>query len=226
MKPSLPSLLTLLLLLAPIGSYSQQSCRVLFPALDSLYMGKCKNGLAHGQGEAWGKFHYTGRFVEGYPQGTGKAEYRDGSVYDGTWEKGLRQGSGELTFVQGGKTVVKTYLWAADTIKDEVALPPYKILYQRNVSRYRVYRQGEGAIVWFTPTSLGGVASNESDFLLNGSSGTEINYNPKFGYQDVKFPFKGSIRYKAWNKMRTTQQEILFELVINEPGVWVVEIQN
>jgi hypothetical protein len=226
MKKMIPCAVILLCGMLPLRLSGQQSCKVLLPALDSVYSGKCKNGLAHGQGEAWGKFYYKGRFEAGYPDGTGRAEYRDGSIYDGSWVKGLRQGTGELTWTQDGKLTTKNYVWAADTIKDEVQLPPYKILYQRNVYRYRVYRQGDGAIVWFTPTSQGGIATNDNEFLLTGSSGTEINYNPKFGYQDVKFPFKGSIRYKAWNKMRTTQQEILLELVINETGTWIVEVQN
>lgn len=222
MKPTL----LLFWIFLGFAASAQQPCKVLLPDLDSVYIGKCKNGLANGKGEAWGRYHYTGKFVDGYPQGSGKAEYRDGTVYIGLWEKGKRQGKGVVRKMESGMMKEKTYLWAADTIQEEVVPPPYKVITQRNVSRLRVYKQGEENYVWFYPNSTGGVASDEMDFQLTGSSGSEINYNPKFGYQDVKFPFKGSIRYKAWNKMRTTQFEILLEIEISEPGNWMVEIQN
>jgi hypothetical protein len=215
-----------LAVLFPLFLIAQQPCRVLLPDLDSIYVGKCKNGLAHGTGEAWGHFYYTGKFAAGYPQGQGRAEYPDGSVYIGFWEKGLRQGKGTLIVVENGKEVKRTWMWDQDIRQKEILPPPYKIITQRNVSRMRIYKQGEGSVVWFTPNSMGGVTTDYLEFQLSGSSGREININPRLGYEDVKFPFKGSIRYKAWNKLRTTLFDILVEVEITEPGIWVVEIQN
>ncbi|MFA6126793.1 MAG: hypothetical protein WC699_05775 [Bacteroidales bacterium] len=218
--------LLFLLVFAPLIAAGQQNCKVLLPALDSVYVGKCKNGLAHGSGEAWGRFHYTGKFADGFPQGSGIAEYRDGTVFTGYWEKGLRQGKGTLRIKQNGVFTEKTYLWAGDSIQKEILPPSYKVISQRNVSRFRIFRQGDGNVVWFYPNSTGGIATNDMDFILTGSSGNERNYNPKFAYQEVVFPFKGSIKYQAWNKLRTAQMEIFFEFVISEPGNWIVEIQN
>ncbi len=73
--------LVLIIFFSPILALAQPTCKVLLPALDSVYLGKCKNGLAHGTGEAWGDFYYNGRFSKGYPKGIGKAEYPDGCKY-------------------------------------------------------------------------------------------------------------------------------------------------
>lgn len=218
--------LLLVSLIVPLVTYTQPACKVLLPALDSVYVGKCKNGLAHGSGEAWGRFHYTGKFVGGYPQGEGRAEYPDGTIYVGSWKMGLRHGKGTVFSKENGKEVQRTWMWENDIRQKEVLPPPYNVITQRNVSRMRVYKQGGDNQVWFYPNSMGGVTTDFQDMQLSGSSGRESKFSPKYGYEDVTFPFKGSIRYKAWNKLRTTQYEILVEIEISETGNWVVEIQN
>jgi hypothetical protein len=218
--------LILLAILLPLMASAQEPCKVLMTELDSIYIGKCKDGLANGAGEAWGKFHYTGKFKLGYPDGKGTAEYPDGTVYVGSWEKGLKNGQGKLFLNVNGKVVEKLGIWANDTLKKEILPPAYRVITQRNVSRLRIYQQGTGNYVWFYPNSAGGVATDFQDFQLGGTSGTELLSRPKLGFQDVTFPFKGSIKYKAWNKLRTTQFEILVEIEISEPGNWIVEIQN
>ena len=220
---------TSLLLLAiffPFVASAQLPCKVLLRDIDSAYIGKCKNGLAHGQGEAWGKFYFKGKFVEGYPQGQGRAEYPDGTIYTGNWKKGLKNGKGTLFTKENGKSVERTWLWENDVKQKEVFPAPYKVITQRNINRLRVYKQGDAGYVWFFPNSLGGVASDFQDVQITGSTGSEINLNPRIGYENVVFPFKGSIKYKTWNKLRTAQFEILLEIEISEPGNWVVEIQN
>ncbi|MFA5814225.1 MAG: hypothetical protein WC865_01200 [Bacteroidales bacterium] len=213
-------------LFVTISDQAQSECKVLLPSLDSVYIGKCKNGLAHGAGEAWGRFHYKGRFSAGYPEGEGRAEFDDGTVYVGYWKKGLRNGKGTVIFKENGKEVQRTWIWENDIRQKEVLPPPYKVITQRNVSRMRVYKQGVENQVWFYPNSMGGVSTDFQDMQLSGSSGRETKFSPKFGFEDVMFPFKGSIRYKAWNKLRTTQFEILVEIEISEAGNWIVEIQN
>lgn len=219
--------LLLISFIIPLIVTAQETCKVLLPALDSIYVGECKKGMANGSGEAWGKFYYKGKFSYGYPDGVGRAEYPDGTVYNGLWKNGLRNGKGTLTFKENGREVQKTWIWKNDMNQKEVVPPPYRIITQRNIGRFRVYDQGGGTnSVWFYPNSDGGVISGLQDFFLSGSSGKEIFNSPKIGYEDVTFPFKGSARYKAWNKFRTTENELYLEIEITQPGNWVVEIQN
>jgi hypothetical protein len=210
----------------PLFIAAQETCKVLLPALDSMYAGECKKGLANGSGEAWGKFYYKGKFVNGYPHGVGRAEYPDGTGYNGLWKNGLRNGKGTLTFKENGQKVEKTWIWENDLKKKEVIPPSYRIITQRNIGRLRVFDQGGTKSVWFYPKSDGGVISGLQDFFMSSSSGKEITDIRKIGYEDVTFPFKGSVKYKAWNKLRTVEQEIFLEIEITQPGNWVVEIQN
>jgi hypothetical protein len=218
--------LLLIALLLPLSVSAQQRCQVLMPDLDSVYQGKCKDGIANGSGEAWGRFHYKGKFVNGYPEGMGRADYRNGTVYDGQWEKGQKNGKGTLYINMNGKVIEKHGIWQNDSLQKEILPPPYKVITQRNINRVRVYREGNGTTVWFFPNATGGMATEPEDIQLAGNSGSTIFSMPRVGYEDVIFPFQGSIRYKAWNKLRTAQIEILLEIEISQPGSWVVEIQN
>jgi len=210
----------------PVFLSAQQTCKVLLPALDSIYSGECKKGLANGSGEAWGKFYYKGKFVNGYPQGEGRAEYPDGTVYTGLWKDGLRNGKGTVKFMENGNITETTWIWKNDIKQKEVLPLAYKVVTQRNIGRLRIYDQGGQDCVWFRPRSDGGVISGFQEFNMYASSGREIIHSPMIGYEDVTFPFKGSVKYKAWNKMRTTEYEIVLEIEITQPGNWVVEIQN
>jgi hypothetical protein len=218
--------LFLLAFILQLSASAQKNCSVLLHGLDSAYVGKCKDGLANGSGEAWGIFHYKGKFANGYPQGRGRADFRNGAIFDGLWEKGKKSGKGTMYIKINGKVIEKFGFWQNDSLQKEILPNPYKVLNQRNVERVRIYREGEGNTVWFYPNALGGVANNPEDIQVTGNSGSSVSLRPKIGYQDVTFPFTGSIKYKAWNKLRTTQFEILLEIEIFQPGSWIVELQN
>lgn len=214
------------LLILPLFTYSQENCKVLLADLDSTYIGECKNGLAHGLGEAWGDFHYIGKFAKGLPHGKGKADYTDGKHYDGAWKKGLKDGKGVLTYIEDNKVVQKTFIWSKGKASKEVLPPPYKVVTKKNITRLRVYSQGGENGVWFSPKSVGGAESENEDIRVTGSNGTETTLNSRIGFENITFPFYGSIRYKAWNQWHTSKSDVFLEIEILEPGNWIVEIQN
>jgi hypothetical protein len=218
--------LLILTFLFPLVLSAQEECKVLLKELDSTYIGSCKNGLAHGIGEAWGEFHYIGNFVKGLPHGQGKADFPDGKIYEGKWKKGLRNGQGSLTFIEDGEVVKKTYVWSKGKMVREVVPPAYKVIRQRNINRLRVYSQGGENSVWFYPKSMGGVETIPENMRVTGTNGSEIHLTSKIGYENVTFPFTGSIKYITWNKLRTAKFEVILEIEIFEPGYWIVEIQN
>jgi hypothetical protein len=215
-----------IILFFPLYCFSQDDCKVLLPELDSIYNGNCKNGLAHGLGEAWGDFHYTGRFVKGLPHGHGKADYPDGEIYDGSWKKGLRNGKGSLTIIENGELVKKDYIWSKGKISREILPPAYKVITKRNITRLRIFSVGGENAVWFQPRSVGGADTDLEDFRVIGSSGKETIINSKIGYENVSFPFNGTVKYRTWNKLRTAKFEVFLEIEIMEPGNWIIEMQN
>jgi hypothetical protein len=56
---------------------------------------------------------YTGEFLAGQYHGSGTLFYNDGSVYDGTWNTGKREGQGEYVSVEGW---AYKGAWLADTM--------------------------------------------------------------------------------------------------------------
>jgi hypothetical protein len=101
-----------------VNLYSQDStkeCKVELKSLSGTYIGECKNGFAHGKGEAKGIHHYVGIFKYGLPDGKGIYYYNNGVFYSGNFQDGLKEGKGETHYLREGKpdSLVKGY-WSAD----------------------------------------------------------------------------------------------------------------
>ncbi|MEO6455938.1 MAG: hypothetical protein ABIN97_17790 [Ginsengibacter sp.] len=98
--------------------YSQnniQTCKVEAKDLIGTYAGECKNGFAHGKGEAKGINQYVGTFRYGLPDGKGTYYYNDNVYYNGYFQEGLKEGKGETHYKRDGMvdSLVKGY-WSAN----------------------------------------------------------------------------------------------------------------
>jgi hypothetical protein len=82
------------------------------------YAGDCKNGYAHGKGDAKGSQHYVGQFKYGLPNGQGTYYYSDSVYHTGAFQDGIKEGKGTSYYVRPGKadSVVKGY-WSADIFR-------------------------------------------------------------------------------------------------------------
>ena len=83
--------------------YAQQdssSCKVITKGLAGRYTGGCKNGLANGNGDATGAYHYVGAFKDGMPNGTGIYYYSENEYYDGNFQDGIKEGKGEMHYIR------------------------------------------------------------------------------------------------------------------------------
>jgi MORN repeat protein len=69
-------------------------------------------------------------------------------------------------------------------------------------------------------------SSGVSNFSMLYSSGNEYVSGATHGIQDVKFPLELKITYMVWNKIHTSQNSMLFEFVINDPGNWEITMRN
>jgi hypothetical protein len=103
-------------------------CTVLDPDLQGTYQGGCKEGLAHGYGEAQGRDTYVGYFKDGHTHGPGQYSWGPGTVWEGdvflgTLEQGDRSwgtyrfASG--VFYQGGFKGTEHHGLGALTFPDE-----------------------------------------------------------------------------------------------------------
>lgn len=108
----------------------QSGCTVKDADIATTYVGECRNGLAHGLGEATGRNgdKYVGEFHDGEKHGKGiyrwqsgsryEGEYkndkfhgkgihlwRDGSRYDGEYKEGKRSGPGVMRLTRGNNAI-------------------------------------------------------------------------------------------------------------------------
>jgi hypothetical protein len=203
---------------------AQESCQVLLPAISGAYAGDCKQGLAHGVGEATGVDFYRGEFVKGLPQGKGTYIWKNGASYSGDWEKGLRHGEGVYTSKHEGRDSVLAGIWKEDKYIGRKASEPYVIEYRNGIGRVTCMRIGDRPYIKYKFSRNGGESNIMSNLLLQGSSGTESNTAAFTGYEEVKFPFSGKVIFNAPNAFNSATLSCELRLKINRPGSWLVTI--
>jgi hypothetical protein len=220
--------LALFSVLMAVGTDAQiiGPCRVLLPKIADSYTGQCKNGLAHGTGEAFGIDQYRGDFRKGLPDGVGIYIWHTGDQYEGEWEKGLRDGYGVFTMKYQGRDSIVAGVWKKDHFLGEEEPPDYAVTYRQGVGRVTCIRMGGSThYVKFKFTRSGEASAGSiSELLLTGSSGAESITDTLTGYENVEFPFEGRVRFTAPNAFYSSQLSCEVRFVINRPGAWTVVI--
>lgn len=209
-----------------LAGYSQEQCTVLVKEISEKYAGECKNGLAHGTGEAWGVDHYTGAFKKGLPHGKGTRVYSDSSVYVGMWSKGQRHGNGKYTFRYIGNDSIQEGLWTRDKYmgKNET-VQGYRVIATKAMERYRVYRYTDGQEIRVLLKPMTSGTLDVTNLQITGSSGYETDFlNSQMEFRNCEFPFKLRVSFNKWSKLKTVRVDTSIDLEITQPGVWIIEI--
>ncbi len=217
----------LLLFISSLGtvSYSQQSCKVLIPAISESYAGKCKKGLAHGKGKAFGIDKYEGMFRKGLPNGKGTYTWSTGERYEGQWLAGQRDGVGVYTEKVDDKESITVGVWKNGDYVGPIPKNP-QVIGMVSVEKFRFSRRGEGSKVLIDIYLNGTTNGDLENFSMVASSGGEMQMGRSIGYENVTFPFLCKVSYLTWNKMHTSKHYAKFEFEIFEPGNWLVVIHN
>lgn len=153
--------LTVLIILGVNNLYAQDSskmCKVEMNSLMGTYSGECKNGYAHGKGEAKGLHRYVGIFSNGLPNGKGVYYYSDSIYYMGNFLDGIREGKGEMHYLLNGVTdsIVKGY-WSADEYRGK---------------RYVTYDFPDNSLFDFVEIKPGDVTGNSITISITTTSGS------------------------------------------------------
>ena len=205
--------------------FGQSDCKVLKDEISIEYKGDCKDGLAHGQGEATGIDHYKGSFKKGFPHGEGTYKWYTGESYEGQWKKGMRNGTGTYYYFNDlGRDTLLTGKW-----KDDKYLEPglnkstYRITYKDNIGRISVNRYGEGDFIKIK-VMRGGVELVPTDLMLSGDSGTTRIEQFRTGFEQVIFPFKGKATFSAMNAFNASLLRCELRFEIYQPGSYTILI--
>ncbi len=219
--------LLILLLCSGASLMSQEKCTVLVKELEGSYTGDCKKGLAHGMGLAQGTDFYEGKFSKGLPHGSGKYTWSDGRVYEGEWRKGLRDGEGTMTYPAEGQDSVNAGLWEEDVYMGKIPVPAYKITRSTGVARSSITKRSDTGSGFRLSLLLAGQNNKSIEgFSMACGSGTQFQSGSTYGIQDAVVPYSVTVRYRTWNSMHSTQHDVVFEFLINEPGTFEVSISN
>lgn len=208
-------------------SLAQEKCKVLNPGIDKTYNGKCRNGLAHGNGLDEGNDRYEGRFKNGLPHGKGVCTWGNRDVYIGSWRKGKQHGSGVFTYHEEGKLKVTKGIWREGKYIREVKASSYTIGHITNLERYSLKRLGEGNKVMVRFLYMGRNGRVPLDFDFKMQSGVTKTEGLNTGYEEVSFPAKLIIQYTVPDKLgQGLRIRVRFELEIIEPGSWEISLYN
>lgn len=205
---------------------AQKNCRVLVPEIDSIYTGKCKKGLAHGKGQAFGTDYYRGKFKEGYPSGKGTYVWANGDQYTGDWKDGKRNGEGVLTLKTPDGDSIVDGLWENDQYMGAKPIPP-QVLSKTSIDRYNFRLSGGPQLRVLIDFYQNGMRNTTIENLtMVSTSGVETNLGNSIGFEFIEFPITIRLNYETLNKLKAEKYQAIFEFTITEPGDWIVEIHN
>lgn len=201
---------------------AQTSCKVLKPEIAESYTGKCKKGLAHGEGSAEGVDKYEGKFKKGLPHGMGKYTWANGNVYEGGFIEGMKSGKGKLTRAINDADSVMVGFWNNDKFDRLYYEIPYEIHRDFNLTSVRARRIGSEDKVIFYVTQARAMTGNFYNTQIDHTSGTLYATGNKFGIENLKYPLMLQISFTIPSLTGDTQFDIHFEIEIFEPGTWEI----
>ncbi len=200
----------------------QNDCEVKPEALKGSYSGECRNGLAHGEGEAHGEDYYEGNFRKGLPHGKGRYIWSNGDIYEGGFRKGLRHGEGKfIKMVDGEQVVIEGFWRKGKQDKKRSTEQEYRIDRQRSIDYVRIMEAGSGEKVRVKIWRAGSMLSYRN-LRVHHDSGTYRLIGEEIMFEYVNFPFTFSVFYTVPNKMKTGSMDCELQVTINTPGSWEV----
>jgi len=209
----------------------KNNCKVLAKGIEKSYVGKCKNGLAHGKGIAKGKNTYIGMFKKGLPNGKGIITYASGNYYEGYFKDGLLNGKGKFVFKVNGVDSIRTGYWKKNNYIGKREIPEYKVKWNRGIDRYSFRKVAESN--GFTTNKVkikfmqsGSYNTGISDIRMDATNGNRIETPNYVGFENITFPFTCKLNYKTLNKLKRATFDAIFEFTINEPAEWEIILNN
>lgn len=206
-----------------------KSCKVLVKNLQEIYEGKCKKGLAHGQGIAVGIDRYKGKFIKGFPHGKGTYIWQNGNYYIGSWYNGKRSGKGKFVSILNNTETILDGYWENDQYLGKSKPVDFKyriIIGDVRLTYLHLNKEGNNIELLIRRD---GYQINDSifdygfisDYGTIQISGSELEFN------HVTFPFKADIKFSVLYEnihSNVTDFRYIFEIEILQRGDGIVYI--
>lgn len=231
------STLVIFVLVCSLGVNAQFDCKVKVKALQGQYNGKCKKGLAHGEGAAKGEDTYKGDFKKGYPHGFGVYAYANGSNYIGHYRQGLRDGYGLMNTISEAGDLIQDYgLWLADSLiapNDPKAL--FKVKNRKGVKLIDPKLTRGDAVksqVWINFQVNGVTDKTAVVSKAKISSGKELDtkersLNTLVAFDDIEeFPVTFYLEYEIRQANHFEPLECFVEVTLFTKGRWEIDINH
>jgi len=200
--------------------HAQNSCQVNLIELDGTYEGDCRGGLAHGEGKAIGQDTYQGEWKKGFPHGVGVYKYANGDVYEGSFERGRREGQGTLTFSDGES---REGIWQNDLFSGYYS-EAYRFIERPLSGNYDIRRVGSEDNRLEIVLTYKGTTLNPQDLVVTATSGAEVRYTNRFGWENMDFPCTITVGYSV--QVGISLQPIHYQFEIMEPGDWKMTMRH
>jgi hypothetical protein len=166
--------------------------KVLDINLNQKYEGKCKRGLAHGKGKAWGeKDYYEGKFKKGLPHGYGIYKWGNGNVYEGNFVRGKMDGKGELISIlpSGEKKIQKGYFRKGKYIGKYIK--PYKVILKQGIRKVQFRENGIGDLNEVRIMAYADGRLIDGDLIITDMNNTMVeNTGEGSVLTNIQFPLK------------------------------------
>lgn len=220
-------IIVLLLNITNFAKGQQADSKVMMPSIFGEYSGKSKKGLAQGYGIAQGIDKYEGQFSKGFPHGRGTYTWADGSIYDGQWSDGLKDGKGKLIIPTLKGDSVITGFWRKGKFIGIKFIQPFEVGTNIGVVRYAFHKISEEGNDVIIKIMINGLVNQDIEaYSIAYDSGQEYKSGSNNGLQNVSFPLMVKVRYRTWNRLHTSQSDVVIDFKINESGRWEVVLSN
>ena len=102
-----------------------------------------------------------------------------------------------------------------------------KVIMKRNIERVMLSKKGDqGNHVEILVMESGMPLRNLDNLQMIGSSGSTVSTSNYQGFENISLPFEGYVKYSSRNKMGTVVYDREVRFVMNEPGKWVLRIDQ
>ncbi len=209
-------------------NYSQEkneNCKVLMSTISQNYTGECYNGLANGKGKAIGIDTFVGYFKDGLPNGKGKYTFQNGSLFEGNWNMGKKEGEGKFTFFISKRKMVQKGFWLNDEYFGNTDPNEFFVIKNKsNIPYYNFTRNDDEK----NKLVFSMIASNLKfvpiNFALKTSSGIKINGLKEITISDFSLPFHFEVEYVIFKSGNLVTCSFAFD--INKPGNYELQLIN